>query len=124
MKQVTKRCVDVVQEGGTKMLDDLMNSFERSLTPQSQFQPYIDPFDYQMMQDDYAEMQRQMSEDVRFMAQDVLYQRQLQQITDQWSRYLQGFDAIQGTSFRGNDLAQLEADILAAEQSGWQSGLS
>ena len=106
------------------MLDDLMDSFEKAIEPRLNAQPYIDPLDLQIMQQDYAEFQRQQSEDARITAQDIEFQRRLQQMSDRWTQYLEGIDASQGNSFRSTDLAQLEADILAAEQRGWEAGLS
>lgn len=105
------------------MLDDFFGALEQSFQqPQHQL-PSTDSYDYWDLRQSYGEAMRQSSQDILLEGQQMLLQKQMHERSNAWRQYLESIDSMQGTGFRGSDLAGLEADILAAEQHGWRQGL-
>ena len=102
------------------MLDDFFNAFSQAPASLNS-QPYIDPFDRELLRQQYTDAMRQNSEENRLESEYRIAQARIQQAIQQYDNYLASLDSIDGTSYRGSSMAALESDILAAESNGWYS---
>lgn len=99
------------------MLDELFAGFANGIGSA----PILNQWDQMTLASNLSQAAREQSEDNLALGQEMTAQRQQQQYGNAWDNYLRSIDAMQGTTFRSGDLAGLDAEILRAEQEGWQS---
>lgn len=68
--------------------------------------------------------QRYHTEDAYYESQELLRAQQMHQQCNAFDAQLRALDHMQQTTFRDSGLASLESQILAAEQSAWDSAFN